>query len=91
MAETPSEYETAAAGAVKAGVEPNLTEVHPNAEDESSHKDRAAFLSTFNPEEEKAIMRKVDYRLLALFGVIYMVKQVCYLHCTMLWLTVSTI
>ncbi|CAI6100816.1 unnamed protein product [Clonostachys chloroleuca] len=76
MAKTPSEYETAAAGAVKAGVEPNLTEVHPNAEDESSHKDRAAFLSTFNPEEEKAIMRKVDYRLLALFGVIYMVKQI---------------
>lgn len=37
---------------------------------------RAEFLSSFTPEEEKKIMRKVDYRLLLLCGVIYMVKQV---------------
>ena len=37
---------------------------------------RAAFLSTFTPEEEKNIMRKIDRRLLILAGIIYMVKQV---------------
>jgi hypothetical protein len=79
MVETPSESDTVAGGVAKVGVEPTLTEVHPNVENGSSHEDRAAFLSTFSPEEEKAIMRKVDYRLLALFGVIYMVKQVCHL------------
>ncbi|KAF2802258.1 retrograde regulation protein 2 [Mytilinidion resinicola] len=37
---------------------------------------RADFLSTFTPEEEKKIMRKVDYHILMLFGLIYMVKQI---------------
>ncbi len=37
---------------------------------------RANFLDTFTPEEQTRIMRKVDYRLLLLCGVIYMVKQV---------------
>lgn len=37
---------------------------------------RAEFLATFTPDEEKKIMRKVDYRILVLFGLIYMCKQV---------------
>ena len=37
---------------------------------------RANFLSSFTPGEEKKIMRKIDYRLLLLCGIIYMVKQV---------------
>ncbi len=36
---------------------------------------RAAFLATFTPEEEKAIMRKVDLRFLVLIGFMYLVKN----------------
>ncbi|KAH8881405.1 retrograde regulation protein 2 [Thozetella sp. PMI_491] len=37
---------------------------------------RGNFLATFTPEEEKKIMRKIDYRLLLLCGIIYMIKQI---------------
>ncbi|EMR63572.1 putative pantothenate transporter protein [Eutypa lata UCREL1] len=37
---------------------------------------RANFLSSFTPGEEKKIMQKIDYRLLLLCGIIYMVKQI---------------
>jgi len=37
---------------------------------------KAAFLATFTPEDEKAIMRKVDKRFLVLIGLMYMIKQV---------------
>lgn len=37
---------------------------------------RANFLSTFTPEEETKIMRKIDCRILLISGIIYMVKQV---------------
>lgn len=37
---------------------------------------RAAFLSTFTAEEEKAIMRKVELRFSVLIGLMYMIKQV---------------
>lgn len=37
---------------------------------------KAAFLATFTPEEEKAIMRKVDKRFFILIGLMYMIKQV---------------
>ena len=37
---------------------------------------RAAFLSTFSAEEEKAIMRKVELRFSVLIGLMYMIKQV---------------
>jgi hypothetical protein len=38
---------------------------------------RAEFLSTFTSKEEAKIIRKVDYRILVLFGLIYTCKQVC--------------
>lgn len=38
--------------------------------------ERVKFLDTFTPEEERRIIRKVDYRLLVTIGVIYLVKQV---------------
>lgn len=38
--------------------------------------DRTAFLASFSAAEEKAIICKIDYRLLALAGIIYMVKQI---------------
>ena len=37
---------------------------------------KAAFLSTFSAEEEKAIIRKVDRRFLVLIGLMYMIKTV---------------
>lgn len=39
---------------------------------------KAAFLSTFSAEEEKAIMHKVNKRFFVLIGLMYMIKQVCY-------------
>ena len=38
--------------------------------------DRAAFLSSFSPEEDKAIRRKVDWRFLWLIGLMYIIKNV---------------
>lgn len=37
---------------------------------------RAEFLGSFTAKEEAKIMRKVDFRTLVLFGLIYMCKQV---------------
>lgn len=37
---------------------------------------RESFLSTFTPEEDKAIMRKVDRRFLLLIGILYLTKNV---------------
>jgi len=46
----------------------------------SVHSDIAAqritFLSSFSPEEDKAIRRKVDWRFLWLIGVMYITKNV---------------
>jgi hypothetical protein len=38
---------------------------------------REAFLATFTPADDKAIMRKVDKRFLLLIGILYMTKNVC--------------
>jgi hypothetical protein len=38
---------------------------------------RIAFLSSFSPEEDKAIRRKVDWRFLWLIGLMYIIKNVC--------------
>jgi hypothetical protein len=38
--------------------------------------DRVAFLSSFSPEEDKAIRRKVDFRFLWLIGLMYIIKNV---------------
>ncbi|RAO68140.1 uncharacterized protein BHQ10_004152 [Talaromyces amestolkiae] len=37
---------------------------------------KAAFLSTFSAEEEKAIMHKVNKRFFVLIGLMYMIKQI---------------
>jgi len=41
-----------------------------------STEDRKTFLSSFSPEEDKAIRRKVDNRFLLLIGLMYMIKNV---------------
>lgn len=38
--------------------------------------DRIAFLSSFSPEEDKRIRRKVDWRFLWLIGMMYIIKNV---------------
>ncbi len=38
--------------------------------------ERIAFLSSFSPEEDKAIRRKVDWRFLWLIGMMYIIKNV---------------
>lgn len=45
--------------------------IRSNAEDQ-----RKAFLSSFSPEEDKAIRRKVDWRFLWLIGCMYIIKNV---------------
>lgn len=45
--------------------------IHSDAEAE-----RRAFLSTFSPEEDKAVRRKVDYRFLWLIGLMYIIENV---------------
>ncbi|TVY15200.1 MFS transporter prlL [Lachnellula arida] len=40
--------------------------------------DRIAFLSSFSPEEDKAIRRKVDWRFLWLIGMMYIIKNIDY-------------
>lgn len=37
---------------------------------------KANFLATFTPQDDKAIMRKVDRRFLLLIGILYMTKNV---------------
>ncbi|VUC31503.1 unnamed protein product [Clonostachys rosea] len=57
------------------GIESSET---PNSVHNDAATDRAAFLATFSAEEDKAIMRKVDWRFLWLIGVIYLIKNVDY-------------
>ncbi|KAJ5899570.1 MFS general substrate transporter [Penicillium taxi] len=44
----------------------------------NAEAERAAFLATFSAEEDKAIMRKVDWRFLWLIGLIYLIKNIDY-------------
>ncbi|KAH7395549.1 MFS transporter [Cadophora sp. MPI-SDFR-AT-0126] len=54
----------------------------PNSSSNSFHSDseaeRRAFLSTFSPEEDKSIRRKVDCRFLWLIGLMYIIKNIDY-------------
>lgn len=50
-------------------------EPHREADDETY---RQAFLSRFNADDDRCIMRKVDLRFLPLMGFMYLVKQVDY-------------
>lgn len=48
----------------------------PDSVRSDADADRVAFLSSFSPEEDKAIMRKVDKRFLLLIGLMYIIKNV---------------
>ena len=48
----------------------------PNSLHSDIAADRIAFLSSFSPEEDKAIRRKVDWRFLWLIGMMYIIKNV---------------
>jgi hypothetical protein len=56
--------------------EPSKSDDEPYVTEAATTLDRAAFLDTFTPEEQKKIIRKVDYRILLIVGLIYLVKQV---------------
>ncbi|KAK4550015.1 hypothetical protein LTR36_002982 [Oleoguttula mirabilis] len=51
------------------------TELPDNVNDAGS---REAFLASFTPEDNKAIMRKVDRRFLLLIGIMYLTKNIDY-------------
>jgi hypothetical protein len=70
------EYGPSAIGA-QGGDKPDHSSVPVRAHTDAVDDDRVAFLDTFTPQEEKRIMRKIDYRILVTIGVIYLVKQVC--------------
>lgn len=53
---------------------PTTIRAHTDAVDDA----RVAFLDTFTPEEQKTLVRKLDYRILLTVGVIYLVKQVSF-------------
>ncbi|CAK7198065.1 hypothetical protein SEUCBS139899_000723 [Sporothrix eucalyptigena] len=59
-------------------IDSNSTSATPNDVNDVNDAsfDRTAFLASFSAAEEKAIMRKIDYRLLVLAGIIYMIKQI---------------
>lgn len=46
----------------------------PQSIEEAGSKE--AFLATFTPQDDKAVMRKVDRRFLLLIGILYMTKNV---------------
>lgn len=48
----------------------------PDAVQGDTAADREAFLSSFSPEEDKAIRSKVDWRFLWLIGTMYIIKNV---------------
>ena len=48
----------------------------PDSPSNNADRDRVAFLSSFTPEEDKAIMRKVDCRFLWVIGLMYTLKNV---------------
>jgi hypothetical protein len=53
----------------------NVVSVIPESIDDEA-AEKAAFLASFTLEEEKKILRKIDYRFLVLIGLMYMIKQV---------------
>lgn len=54
--------------------EPEIKNVREHTDAVTDEK--VAFLDTFSPEEEKSIMRKVDWRILPLIGLMQFVKSV---------------
>lgn len=58
------------------GLERTSSVATPDSLHSNEAADRIAFLSSFSPEEDKAIMRKVDFRFLWLIGLMYIIKNV---------------
>ncbi|KAE8441803.1 hypothetical protein EG329_004316 [Mollisiaceae sp. DMI_Dod_QoI] len=54
--------------------EPTIAKVREHTDAVTDEK--VAFLDTFSPEEEKRIMRKVDWKILPLIGLMQFVKQI---------------
>lgn len=50
----------------------NATHATKEAELGAKDAERAAFLATFSLEEERRILRKIDYRFLLLLGIMHM-------------------
>jgi hypothetical protein len=56
-------------------IDKNVVSVIPDSIDEEA-AEKAAFLASFTLEEEKKILRKIDYRFLVLIRLMYIIKQV---------------
>jgi hypothetical protein len=54
----------------------NVVSIVPESIIDEEAAEKAAFLASFTLEEEKNILRKIDYRFLVLIGLMYMIKQV---------------
>jgi hypothetical protein len=54
----------------------NVVSIVPESIIDEEATEKAAFLASFILEEEKKILRKIDYRFLVLIGLMYMIKQV---------------
>ncbi|CAG9992996.1 unnamed protein product, partial [Clonostachys byssicola] len=56
----------------------NIAVTAPDSTDDEKRKAeyRREFLSSFTPEEERKIMRKVDFHIVLLVGLIYSIKQI---------------
>ena len=83
MALLPQEINPEAAAHTKQRINVEISRTEGDVVLRDDPEAKAAFLSTFTSEEEKAIMHKVNKRFFVLIGLMYMVKQVCYSvdHC----------
>lgn len=80
MALLPQEINRAAAAHTKARINVEISRTEGDVVLRNDPEAKAAFLSTFTSEEEKAIMHKVNKRFFVLIGLMYMIKQVRYIY-----------
>jgi hypothetical protein len=78
MASLPQEINPEAAAHTKQRINVEISRTEGDVVLRDDPEAKAAFLSTFTSEEEKAIMHKVNKRFFVLIGLMYMIKQVCY-------------
>jgi hypothetical protein len=79
MASLPQEINPEAAAHTKQRINVEISRTEGDVVLRDDPEAKAAFLSTFTSEEEKAIMHKVNKRFFVLIGLMYMIKQVCFL------------
>lgn len=77
MALLPQEINPEAAAHTKQRINVEISRTEGDVVLRDDPEAKAAFLSTFTSEEEKAIMHKVNKRFFVLIGLMYMIKQVC--------------